>query len=113
MPSLFQRYSNITNLNTSVVNLSLNFWNLITTACSLAKLPAALTNLSTSYWIDNERFMQNINKLTSVSTVAYNAWNAVLSSNDVLNSVSLMNLSTTAWNTKYQLSGVSDIYKFE
>ena len=65
--SLFQRNSDITNLNTSVVNLSLNF--LEPQVWALTPLLVALTNLSTSFWIDNERSTQNINKLTSVSTV--------------------------------------------
>ena len=66
LSSLFQRNSDITSMNNSVVNSSLKF----------TPLPAALTKLSTPYWIDNTRLTQNINKLTSLSTVAYNAWNA-------------------------------------
>ena len=100
--SLFQRNSDITSINNSVVNLSLNFWNLSTAAWSLTLLPAALT---TYYWIDNERLTQNINKLTSSFTVAYNSWAAVLSSNDTLNSVSLMSLSTTLWVQKVNYQG--------
>ena len=77
--SLFQCNSDVTAINSSepVVNLSLNFWKLSTTAWALTSLPAALLNLSTSYWIANASLTQNINTLMSVSTVAYNAWNTV------------------------------------
>jgi len=93
-----------------MVNLSLNFWNLSGTAWSMTYLPAAFSNLSTSYWIDNARLTQNINTLTSVSTVAYNAWNGFVANSNMWNSVSLMNLSSTVWNVSQQLANLSQSY---
>ena len=72
-------------------------------------LPGALTNLSNSYWLDNERLTQNINKLTSVSTVAYNSWNAVLSNNDTLttNTADISTLKNLLNMTNSSLSNTS------
>ena len=85
--SLIQRNSDITNLNNSTVNLSLNFWNLSGTTWAMSYLPAAFSNLSTTFWVDDSKLTQNINSLSSVSTVAYNSWNAILAQTNILNNV--------------------------
>ena len=66
--------SAFTHVNSSIINVNASISTLFqlhsSAAWALTQLPAALSKLSTSYWIDHARLTQNINKLTSVLMVA-------------------------------------------
>ena len=47
-------------------------------AWSLTYLPAFCNNLSTTAWKDHDKLTNAIDTLTSVSTTAHNAWDAVV-----------------------------------
>ena len=101
--SLKQNNTNIINLNSSMINVSTNFWNLSTVTWNLSYLPSYCSNLSTNYWIDHDKLTTAVDNITSVSIVAHNAWDYCVNGFGYINNVSLLNLSTVAWNTSSQL----------
>ena len=100
---------NLTSLNSSMINVSMNFWNLSGVTWGMTYLPNYCTNLSTNFWVDHGKLTTAIDNITSVSIVAHNAWDYCGNGFADTSNVSLSNLSTCAWNTSATIANVSSL----
>ena len=81
--------TNIPNLNSSMVNVSLNFWNLSSLTWGMSYLPSYCSNLSTDYWVNQSKFTLAVDNITYVSIVAHNTWDYCVSGFGYIHNVSL------------------------
>ena len=81
-------------------------------------------NLSLMFWADHNFLTNAVDKIASVSVVAHNAWDAVRTDKQTINTslyhvsiilsklftVSTLKLSITSWNASQQLRNLSQSY---
>ena len=102
-----------------MVNLSYRFANLSNSFNGFYLLQSDFANLSLKFWSDESKLTETVDKLSSVSTVAWNSWNYILNNetgksltnlSSTFYSVSLSNLSSTAWSTRQQVANLSQSF---
>ena len=103
--TLFQDMDTLGDLNTSVNNLSGAFYNLSGQFYNMTWLTGTYNSLSQSFWYDHNTLTDSVNKITSVSTVVWDCWEAISSGGDI--SMCLQSVSSNYWLTNASLDLVT------